>query len=295
MSETILPRININNSISNNHIHKLSSSIDSSISLTSNTLLLQNKLLKQREFTSSPIKINNNNNNSRSKSANNKNDESNTSITRLGLCTSPVTKREVVEARLESLKQGKDSFAVLQHTFVAKFNSISKDDNITNNNIGISFIQNNDNNGSLITDNKKNVNPLSLSLRQTSAEIQSYQESTKRRLKKVDLDISTVKPPRSGESLDDKQRKRNRLRAETYAINAYLKKIENSKWEKLKAEQTQADDISWCSDDSSVLPTPRYRTSIEKKKSTKDSKTDTIKNPSNSNSGKKITPRFGGV
>lgn len=66
---------------------------------------------------------------------------------------------------------------------------------------------------------------------------------------------------------------------------------------KLKAEQTQADDISWCSDDSSVIPTPRYRTSSEKKKS-KDNKVDNNNKNSSSNS-KKTTlkpPRtFGGV
>ena len=293
MPETILPRININTSISN-HVNKLTESIDSS--LTSNTLVLHKKLLKQKDIAS-PIKTNS----PRSKSVSIKHDESISSVTRLGLCTSPVTKRDVVEVvktRQEASKH-KDAFALMHKNFTAKFNAVSKDDNSYNSNNIITL--NNDNNRSLITDNKKNAHPLSLSLRQTSAEIQSYQEATKRRLnnlKKLELDITTtVKPPRAGESFDEKQRKRNRMRAETYAINEYLKKIENSKWEKLKAEQTQADDISWCSDDSSVIPTPRYRTSSEKKKS-KDNKVDNNIKNSSSNS-KKTTlkpPRtFGGV
>jgi hypothetical protein len=208
-----------------------------------------------------------------------------------------------VKTRQEASKHHKDSFALLQNSFVSKFNDISNDNN-NNNNINNNIIQNNDNNGSLIIDNKRNINPLSLSLRQTAAEIQSYQESNKKKLnnfKKLELDIkSTVKPPRSGESFDEKQRKRDRLRAETYAINAYLKKIENSKWEKLKAEQTQADDISWCSDDSSVLPTPRYRTSSEKKKSSKNDSSNKNSNGSSSSSTstttKRVAPRtFGGV
>ena len=317
MPETLLPRININNSITSNitnsitnDVIKLSQSIDNSL-IQSNTLVLHKKIFKQRDIQS-PIKINTNDS-PRSKSASNKNDEqlsnnnsnnnnnNKTLVTRLGLCTSPVTKRDAFEAvktRQEALKH-KDSFSLLQNSFVSKFNDISNDNN---NNIINNIIQNNDNNGSLIIDNKRNINPLSLSLRQTAAEIQSYQESNKKKLnnfKKLELDIkSTVKPPRSGESFDEKQRKRDRLRAETYAINAYLKKIENSKWEKLKAEQTQADDISWCSDDSSVLPTPRYRTSSEKKKSSKNDSSNKNSNGSGSSSSttKKIAPRtFGGV
>jgi hypothetical protein len=290
MPETILPRINVNNSISN-HVKKLTESIDSS--LTSNTLVLHKKLLKPKDI-GSPIKTNS----PRSKSASIKHDESISTVTRLGLCTSPVTKRdvfEVVKTRQEASKN-KDAFALMQSNFAAKFNAVSKDDNSYNSNI---ITQSNDNNGSLIT--QKNVHPLSLSLRQTSAEIQSYQEATKRRLnnlKKLELDITaTVKPPRAGESFDEKQRKRNRMRAETYAINEYLKGIENSKWEKLKAEQSQADDISWCSDDSSVLPTPRYRTSSEKKKSSKDNvKVDvSSKKSSKKGNGKPPTRSFGGV
>jgi len=288
--DIILPNINIRTT---------QSSINNNKCLT--TLVLNKNLPKAREITS-PIKIKNNGSNSpRSKST-----------LRLGLCTSPVTKRD-----LEAVYKHKDSFALLQNSFVSKFNMIC--DNNNNNNDNNNDNNNNDTNncnnsfqcqqlnGSLLKNDKKVTNPLSLSLRQTSAEIKSYQEATKRRIndiKKLEIDAitSSKPPPRSGESFDEKQRKRKRMRAETYAINAYLKKIENAKWEKLQAEQTGADDISWCSDDSSVLPTPRYRTPNEKKKSKEStSKTDnTIKNATN-NSTKKVnsqkpSPRsFGGV
>jgi hypothetical protein len=78
-----------------------------------------------------------------------------------------------------------------------------------------------------------------------------------------------IKPPRTGESLQEKQLKKDRYRTEVYAINAYLKKLEYEKFEALKEEKSlidTPDDISWCSDDSSVLPTPRYRTPAELKK-----------------------------
>ena len=90
----------------------------------------------------------------------------------------------------------------------------------------------------------------------------------------VGIDVSTLfaitRPPRvGGESLQDKKMKRERYRAEVYAVNAYLKKIEQARFEALKAEMVakeMVDEVSWCSDDSSVLPTPRYRSASERKK-----------------------------
>jgi len=90
----------------------------------------------------------------------------------------------------------------------------------------------------------------------------------------VGIDGSNVfaitRPPRvGGESLQDKKIKRDRYRAEVYAVNAYLKKIEQARFEALKAEMVAkegVDEVSWCSDDSSILPTPRYRSASERKK-----------------------------
>ena len=78
----------------------------------------------------------------------------------------------------------------------------------------------------------------------------------------------------------DKVRHRNR--AEVYAINAYLKNEEQKRFNAFvfaqKAEEAEQaaraeagredhgyrDDVSWCSADSSVMPTPRYRNERER-------------------------------
>jgi len=62
---------------------------------------------------------------------------------------------------------------------------------------------------------------------------------------------------------------KNRERAEIYAINTFLRTLEQEKFEKFKAELTSLDsldDITWCSDESSVMPSPQYRTEKEKRK-----------------------------
>lgn len=59
-----------------------------------------------------------------------------------------------------------------------------------------------------------------------------------------------------------------RRRAEIYAINRYLGQRETAKFANFLADQErqlQADDVSWCTADSSVMPTPRYRTEKERR------------------------------
>lgn len=82
--------------------------------------------------------------------------------------------------------------------------------------------------------------------------------------KKNDIrDSRGYKPPsaprsRSGsESFEDKTQKRNRYRAEVYAMNSYLKRLENEKFLqfKLDHEGRELSDVS--SDDSSVGISPR--------------------------------------
>ena len=87
--------------------------------------------------------------------------------------------------------------------------------------------------------------------------------------KKVDgRDSRGHKPPSAprsrcgSESFEDKTQKRNRYRAEVYAINSYLKRLENEKFLqfKLDHEGRELSDIS--SDDSSIGVSPtRTRTS----------------------------------
>lgn len=59
-----------------------------------------------------------------------------------------------------------------------------------------------------------------------------------------------------------------RNRAEIYAINNFLKRREIEKYCAFQAEQEKKlslDDISWCTADSSLMPTPRYRSEKERK------------------------------
>jgi len=59
-----------------------------------------------------------------------------------------------------------------------------------------------------------------------------------------------------------------RKRAEVYAINRYLGQRESQRYEQFLEEQErqlQEDDVSWCSADSSVMPTPRYRSEKERR------------------------------
>jgi len=59
-----------------------------------------------------------------------------------------------------------------------------------------------------------------------------------------------------------------RKRAEIYAINRYLGVRETMRYEAFLVEQErqlQEDDISWCSTDSSLMPTPRYRSEKERR------------------------------
>lgn len=79
------------------------------------------------------------------------------------------------------------------------------------------------------------------------------------------------RPPRgSAESIEDRLAKRRRHRAEVYAINTYLRRLEEERFETFKRERSEkgcgVEDYSWCSDDSSVLPSPRYRTEAEKRR-----------------------------
>jgi hypothetical protein len=56
--------------------------------------------------------------------------------------------------------------------------------------------------------------------------------------------------------------KKRRNRSEIYAINAYLRKVEKHRYQTFLSEHEKTignDDVSWCSADSSVMPTPRYR------------------------------------
>ncbi len=65
--------------------------------------------------------------------------------------------------------------------------------------------------------------------------------------------------------------KKKRNRAEVYAINAFLKNMEIERFTIFLKEQQEKesnegdnDDISWCTADSSVMPTPRYRSEKER-------------------------------
>ena len=65
--------------------------------------------------------------------------------------------------------------------------------------------------------------------------------------------------------------KKKRSRAEVYAINAFLKNMEIERFTIFLKEQQEKesnegdnDDISWCTADSSVMPTPRYRSEKER-------------------------------
>ena len=79
-----------------------------------------------------------------------------------------------------------------------------------------------------------------------------------------------------------REKDKHRKRKEIYAVNAYLKQQEQRKFQlflsqqkKLEARATMRgfeesggsnarDDISWCSNDSSMMPTPRYRNERER-------------------------------
>jgi hypothetical protein len=61
---------------------------------------------------------------------------------------------------------------------------------------------------------------------------------------------------------------KRRKRAEIYAINNFLKQREMERYAAFQAEQDRllnSDDISWCSADSSLMPTPRYRSEKERR------------------------------
>ena len=60
----------------------------------------------------------------------------------------------------------------------------------------------------------------------------------------------------------------NRQRAEIYAINAFLRTLEQEKFQQFLAEMTvldKLDNVTWCSDESSAMPSPQYRTEKEKR------------------------------
>jgi hypothetical protein len=76
-----------------------------------------------------------------------------------------------------------------------------------------------------------------------------------------------------------KDEERRKKRAQVYAVNAYLKGQEQLRFklflaaqqeeESRRAEQGRSgdnddDNVSWCSNDSSVMPTPRYRSERER-------------------------------
>jgi hypothetical protein len=130
-----------------------------------------------------------------------------------------------------------------------------------------------------------NSNQLSRSL-MSSADSTSFQNACKARLLKKQKEalaesnaiVAAIRATSAKESRDATSKRQattqekdrlHRRRAEVYAINAYLQKLETSRYEEFKKKQEQlldaSDDISWCSADSSVMPTPRYRAQDGKK------------------------------
>ena len=126
--------------------------------------------------------------------------------------------------------------------------------------------------------NSKAVNTLT-----SNVDAVSFQQACKNRVAKQKKELSATLSTNAGPqgfsakearasireaSAARAEEAQKRKRAEIYAINRYLGAREKMRYEAFLVEQErqlQEDEVSWCSADSSLMPTPRYRSEKERR------------------------------